>query len=172
MRLSILLVTRPSHVARVVALTGLGALGAAVLAVGGHSLGQVASAMALLATGLALGALAPLYGLAASVGLWVARAGVALGACAVLLPDVDATAAARLVAALLVVVGMQPVVRRAGGLTDLPSWTVNAVAGGIVAALLLPSFGGGLVLASAWFAVAVVIRATSAARSRAAAVVA
>jgi hypothetical protein len=172
MRLSILLVTRPSHVARVVALTGLGALGAAVLAVGGHSVGQVASAMALLATGLALGALAPLYGLAASVGLWVARAGVALGALAVLLPDVDATVAARLVAALLVVVGLQPVARRAGGQTDLPSWTVNAVAGGIVAALLLPSLGGGLVLASAWLAVAVVIRATSAARSRATAVVA
>ena len=172
MRLSILLVTRPAHVARVVALAGLGALVAAVLAVGGHSLGQVASAVALVATGMALGALAPLYGLVASIGLWVARGGIALGALAVVLPDADATVAARFAAALLVVVGLQPVVRRAGGLTDLPSWTVNAVGGGIVAALLLPSLGGGIVLASAWLSVAVVIRATSAARSRAAAVVA
>ena len=74
MRLSILLVTRPAHVARVVALAGLGALVAAVLAVGGHSLGHVASAVALVATGMALGALAPRYGLVASRGLWVARA--------------------------------------------------------------------------------------------------
>ena len=170
MRLSILLVTRPTHVARVVALTGLVSLAAAVLAVGGHSLGRVASAVALLATGAALGALAPLYGLVASVGLWVARAGVALGAFAVLLPDGDATVVARVAASLLVVVGLRPVVRRAGGLTDLPSWTVNAVGGGIVAALLLPTLGGGLVLASAWLAVAVVIRATSAARAAAAAV--
>jgi len=170
MRLSILLVTRPAHVARVVALSGLGALVAAVLAVGGHSLGEVASAVALLATGMALGALAPLYGRVASIGLWVARAGVALGACTVLLPDADATVALRVVAALLVVVGLQPVARRAGGLTDLPSWTVNAVGGGIVAAVILPSLGGGLVLASAWLAVAVVIRATSAVRSAAAAV--
>ena len=86
------------------------------------------------------------------------------------MPDADATVALRVVAALLVVVGLQPVARRAGGLTDLPSWTVNAVGGGIVAAVILPSLGGGLVLASAWLAVAVVIRATSAVRSAAAAV--
>ena len=107
----------------------------------------LASALALLATGLALGVLAPLYGRVASVGLWAARAGVALGAFAVLLPDGDATVAARVAASLLVVVGLRPVVRRAGGLTDLPSWTVTAV-GADVAALLLPTLGGGLVLAS------------------------
>src|SRR5688500_709599 len=99
MRLSILLVTRPSHVARVVALTGLGAPGAAALAVGGHLLGQAASALALLATGLALGALAPLYGRTATAGIWVARGGIALGACAVMLPDGDGVIAVRSFAA-------------------------------------------------------------------------
>jgi hypothetical protein len=169
MRLSILLVTRPAHVARVVALAGLGALVAAMLAVGGHPLGQVASAVALLGTGIALGALAPLYGLVATAGLWVARAGVVIGAVAILLPAVDATVAVRALAALLVVIGLQPVVRRARRLTDLPHWTGNAVGAGIVAALLVPSLGGGLVLASAWLAVAGVIRATSAAHAAAAA---
>jgi hypothetical protein len=169
MRLSIRLVTRPSHVARVVALTGLGALGAAVLAVGGHSLGQVASALALLATGLALGALAPLYGRTATVGLWVARGGVLLGASALLLPESDAVVAVRSLAALLVVIGLQPVARRSRGLTDLPSWTSHVVGVGVVAALVAPSLGGGVVLALAWFAVAVVIRARCAAPGAAAA---
>ena len=163
MRLSILLVTRPAHVARVVALAGLGALVAAVLAVGGHSLGQVASAVALVATGMALGALAPLYGLVASIGLWVARAGIALGACAVLLPDGDAVIAVRSLAAMLVVIGLQPLARRAGGLTDLPPWTARVVGAGVVVALVAPSLGGGAALAFAWLTVAVVIRARYAA---------
>jgi len=163
MRLSILLVTRPFHVARVVALTGLGALGAAVLAVGGHSLGQAASALALLATGLALGALAPLYGRTATAGLWVARGGIALGACAVMLPDGDGVIAVRSFAAMLVVIGLEPLARRAGGLTDLPPWTTRVVGAAVVVALLAPSFGGGVALTLAWLAVAVVIRARYAA---------
>jgi len=169
MRLSILLVTRPSHVARVVALTGLGALGAAVLAVGGHSLGRSASAVALVATGLALGALAPLYGRTATVGLWVARGGVLLGASALLLPESDAVVAVRSLAAMLLVIGLQPVARRSRGLTDLPSWTSHVVGVGVVAALVAPSLGGGVALALAWFAVAVVIRARCAAPGAAAA---
>jgi hypothetical protein len=163
MRLSILLVTRPSHVARVVALTGLGALGAAVLAVGGHSLGPAASALALLATGLALGALAPLYGRTATAGLWVARGGIALGACAVMLPDGDGVIAVRSFAAMLVVIGLEPLARRTGGLTDLPPWTTRVVGAAVVVALLAPSFGGGVALTLAWLAVAVVIRARYAA---------
>ncbi len=163
MRLSILLVTRPAHVARVVAVTGLGALVAALLAVGGHSLGQAASAAALLATGLALGALAPLYGRTATAGLWVARGGIALGAVALLLPEVDAVVAVRSIAAMLVVIGLQPVARRTRGLTDLPPWSTHAVGAAVVAALLAPTLGGGVALAFAWLAVAVVIRARSAA---------
>ena len=170
MRLSILLVTRPAHVARVVALAGLGALVAAVLAVGGHPLGQVASAVALLGTGIALGALAPLYGLVATAGLWVARAGVVIGAGAILLPDAHAALALGILASLLVVVGLQPIARRAERLTDLPSWAGNVVGAGIVAALLVPSLGGGVALAFAWLAVAGVIRATSAAHAEAAVV--
>ena len=163
MRLSILLVTRPSHVARVVALTGLGALGAAVLTVGGHSLGQAASALALLATGVALGALAPLYGRTATAGLWVARGGTVLGACAVMLPDGDGVIAVRSFAAMLVVIGLEPLARRTGGLTDLPPWTTRVVGAAVVVALLAPSFGGGVALTLAWLAVAVVIRARYAA---------
>ena len=163
MRLSILLVTRPSHVARVVALTGLGALGAAVLAVGGHSLGRSASAVALVATGLALGALAPLYGRTATAGLWVARGGIVLGACAVMLPDGDGVIAVRSFAAMLVVIGLEPLARRTGGLTDLPPWTTRVVGAAVVVALIAPSFGGGVALTLAWLGVAVVIRARYAA---------
>jgi hypothetical protein len=163
MRLSILLVTRPGRVARVVTFAGLAALIAAVLAVGGHPLGGPAAAVALLATGMALGALAPLYGRRATVGLWAARGGIALGAGALLLPDVDAVVVVRSFAAMLVVIGLQPVARRSSGLTDLPAWTSRAVGAGVVAALLAPTLGGGVALALAWLAVAVVIRARCAA---------
>ena len=115
--------------------------------------------VALLASGLALGALAPLYGRTATAGLWVARAGIVLGACALLLPEVDAVVAVRSLAAMLVVVGLQPVARRSRGLTDLPAWTSHGVGVGVVAALVAPSLGGGVALALAWSAVAVVIRA-------------
>ena len=159
MRLSILLVTRPAHVARVVALAGLAALAAAMLAVGGHALGRPAAAVALLVTGLALGALAPLYGRTATAGLWVARGGIALGACALLLPDGDVVIAVRSFAAMLVVVGLQPLARRTSALADLPAWTTHAVGAAVVVALLAPSLGGGVALALTWLAVAVVIRA-------------
>jgi hypothetical protein len=163
MRLSILLVTQPARVARVLALAGLAALAAAAVCIGGHPLARPASAAALLAAGLALGALAPLYGRTARLGLWVARGGVVLGAVALVLPDGDAVVTARAFAAMLVVVGLQPVVRGATGLTDLPAWTGNVVGAGIVLALLVPSLGGGLALASAWLAVALVVRARCAA---------
>lgn len=159
MRLPILLVTRPGRVARIVTVAGLAVLVAAVLAVGGHSLAGAVSAAALLATGVALEALSPLYGRTARAGLWVARAGIVLGAGALLLPDVDAAVALRAFAAMLVVLGLQPVARRSRGLTDLPAWTSHVVGVGVVAALVAPSLGGGVALALAWFAVAVVIRA-------------
>ena len=159
MRLSILLVTQPARVARLVALAGLVALVSGMLAAGGHALGGPAAAVALLGTGLALGALAPLYGRTATAGLWVARGGIALGACAVLLPDGDPVIAIRSFAAMLVVIGLQPVGRRDRGLTDLPPWTTHVVGAAVVVALLAPSLGGAVALALAWFAVAVVIRA-------------
>jgi hypothetical protein len=163
MRLSILLVTQPARVARLVTLAGLVALVSGMLAAGGHALGSPAAAVALLGTGLALGALAPVYGRTATAGLWVARGGIALGACAVLLPDGDPVIAVRSFAAMLVVIGLLPVGRRDRGLTDLPPWTTQVVA------LLAPSLGGAVALALAWFAVAVVIRArcTVAAAARA-----
>jgi hypothetical protein len=168
MRLPILLVTRPGRVARLVTLAGLAALLAAASEVGGHSLAGAASAAALVLTGVALEALAPLYGKTARVGLWGARAGVGLGALTMLLPDGDATVTVRAFAAMLVVIGLQPVARRARGQTDLPSWTTLVVGVGVVAALLAPSIGGGAALALAWFVVAVVIRARCAAPGAAA----
>jgi hypothetical protein len=159
MRLSILLVTRPGRVARLVAVAGLAALVAAALEVGSHPLAAAASAAALAMTGVALEALAPLYGRTARIGLRVARAGVGLGALALLLPDMDATVAVRVLAAMLVVIGLQPVARRARGLTDLPSWTTHVVGVGVVAALIAPSIGGGVALGLAWLVVAAVIRA-------------
>ena len=44
---------------------------------------------------------------------------------------------------MLVVIGLQPLARRAGGLTDLPPWTTHVVGAGVVVALLAPSLGGG-----------------------------
>ena len=93
-----------------------------------------------------------------------------LGAGAILLPDARAALALGIFASLLVVVGLQPIARRAERLTDLPSWAGNMVGAGIVAAVLVPSLGGGVALALAWLAVAVVIRATSAAHAEAAVV--
>ncbi len=169
MRLPILRLPRPGRVARIVTGAGLAALVAATLAVSGNAFAGAASAVALLATGVALEALSPLYGRTARVGLWVARGGILLGAGALLLPDVDAAVALRAFAAMLVVLGLQPVARRSRGLTDLPSWTCHVVGLGVVASLLAPSLGGGVVLAAAWFAVAIVIRARCAAPGAAAA---
>jgi hypothetical protein len=165
-RLSILLVTRPAHLARLVALVGLTALAAAALALGGHPLAPVATAMALVVTALSLEVLAPLSGRAAALGLWVARAGVAIGAGAVLVPDGGLGTALRVAAAIVVVAGLVPVARGAERRGDLPLWTTTAVGAGLVAALVAPTVGGCLVLGLAWLAVAALIHAMSLAWSR------
>ena len=167
-RLSILLVTRPAHLARLVALVGLTALAAAALALGGHPLAPVATSMALVVTALSLDVLAPLSGRAAALGLWVARAGVAIGAGAVLLPDGGLATAVRVAAAMVVVAGLLPVARGAERRGDLPLWATSAVGAGLVATLLAPAAGGGLVLGLAWLAVATLVHAMSVAWSRAA----
>ena len=169
MPLAILLLTRPTRVARLVALSGVAALLSSLMAVGGHPLAPVATLTALLATGAVLGVLAPLYGRTAAAGLWTARAGVALGGMAALFSGRDAATAARVLGAILVVAGLRLVARRAGALGDLPSWPRTAVGAGIVAVLLTPALGGGLVLAAAWFAVAGVIHAMSVTHARTAA---
>ena len=162
MPLSLRLLTRPASVARVVALAGLAALLAGAIALDGHALAPVATLAALLSTGVVLGVLSPLYGRTAAAGLWSARAGVALGGGAALLPGGSPMVAVRVFAAILVVVGLGTIARRAQGLSDLPPWTTAVVAVGTVAALLVPALGGGLLLALAWLAVATTIHATSA----------
>ena len=142
------------------ALAGLTALLSGVLALGAFPIAPLAAALALLAAGMALGVLAPLYGSVATIGLWAARAGVGLGACAALLSGDGAVLIVRVVAAMLVVVGLQLVARGARRLGDLPSWTTTAVGAGIVAALLAPALGGGVVLALAWLAVVAFIHTT------------
>lgn len=168
MPLAILLLTRPARVVRLVTLAGLAALGSAALALGGHPLAPLGTVLALLATGAVLGVLAPLYGRAAAAGLWTARAGVALGAAAALFPGWDPAVVVRVLAAIAVVAGLRLVARRARGVADLPSWTTAMVGAGTVATILAPSFGGALALALAWFSVAVVVHATSAAQTAAA----
>ena len=160
MPLAILLLARPARVVRIVALAGLIALLAGVLALGALPVAPLAAAVALLAAGMVLGVLAPLYGSVATVGLWAARAGVGLGACAALLPGGGPVIVVRVVAAILVVAGLRLVVRGARRVGDLPSWTSTAVGAGIVAALLAPALGGGVVLALAWLAVVAFIHAT------------
>ena len=160
MPLAILLLARPARVLRLVALAGLVALLSGVLALGALPIAPVAAALALLAAGMALGVLAPLYGSVATIGLWTARAGVGLGACAALFPGGGPVIVVRVVAAMLVVVGLRLVARGARRLGDLPSWTTTAVGAGIVAALLAPALGGGVVLALAWLAVVAFIHTT------------
>ena len=166
MPLAIRLLTRPADVARLVALAGLGAFLSAALALGGHRLAEAATLTALLATAAVLGVLAPLYGRTAAAGLWTARAAIAIGALAALLPVSDAVTGIRVVAALLVVLGLQTVARRARGLCDLRSWTSQLVCVGTLATLLVPGLGGGLLLATAWLAVAAAIQSASAAPAR------
>jgi hypothetical protein len=158
--LAILLLARPARVARLVALAGLIALLSGVLALGAWPIAPLVAAVALLGAGMALGVLSPLYGRAAMVGLWTARAGVGLGACAALFPVGGPVIVVRVVAVILVVVGLRLVARGARRLGDLPSWTSTAVGAGIVAALLAPALGGGVVLAFAWLAVVVSIHGT------------
>ena len=163
MPLAILLLARPARVVRLVALAGLTALLSGVLALGAVPVAPLAGAFALLAAGLSLGVLAPLYGSVATIGLWAARVGLALGACAALLPGAGPVVV-RVLAAILVMAGLWLVARGARSLGDLPSWTTTAVGGGIVAALLAPALGGAVVLALAWLAVVAFIHTTYVAR--------
>ena len=126
MPLALQLLTRPVRVAGLVLLAGAVALFAGALALGAHPLALSMAPAVLVATGLVVGALAPLYGRGAAVGLWTARAGIAVGAVALVLPDSRPTAALRVVAALAAVAGLRLVargVRRAG---DLPAFWADA----------------------------------------------
>ncbi len=160
MPLALQLLTRPVRVAGLVALAGGVALLAGALALGAHPLALPMAPAVLVATGLVAGALAPLYGRGAAVGLWTARAGIVVGAVALVLPDGRPTAALRVAAALVVLAGLRLVargVRRAG---DLPAWSCAAVGVGIAATLLAPGLGGAAVLGLAWLAVAAAIHVT------------
>ena len=160
MPLALQLLTRPVRVAGLVELAGAAALLSGALALGAHPLASFAALAALVATGLVLGALAPLYGRGAAVGLWTARVGIAVGAVALVLPEGRPTVALRAAAALAVLAGMRLLargIRRAG---DLPVWTSTAVAVGVAAALVAPGIGGGIVLGVAWLAVAAAIHVT------------
>jgi hypothetical protein len=160
MPLALQLLTRPARVAGLVLLAGLVALLAGALALGAHTLALPTAPAVLVATGLVAGALAPLYGRGAAVGLWTARAALAVGAIALVLPDGRATVALRVIAALAALAGLRLVargVRRAG---DLPAWSAIAVGVGIAATLLAPGLGGAAVLGIAWLAVAAAIRVT------------
>jgi len=168
MPLALQLLTRPARVAGLVLLAGAVALVSAALALGAHPLAPPLTPAALVATGLVVGALAPLYGRGAAVGLWTARAGVAVGAVALVLPDGRPTAALRVAAALVVLAGLRLVargVRRAG---DLPAWSPIAVGVGAAATLLAPGLGGAAVLGLAWLGVAAAIRVTYPAQAAAA----
>jgi hypothetical protein len=160
MPLALQLLTRPARVAGLVLLAGAVALLSGALALGAHPLALPMAPAVLVATGLVSGALAPLYGRGATVGLWTARAAIAVGAVALVLPDSRPTAALRAAAALVVLAGLRLVargVRRAG---DLPAWSCLAVGIGVAATLLAPGLGGAAVLGIAWLAVAAAIRVT------------
>jgi hypothetical protein len=163
------MLSRPARVARLVALAGVLALVSGALAFGGHPLGHRIAAVALLATAAVAGVLAPLYGRAAAIGLWTARGGLALGAVALVLPDGRLTTALRIAAALVVLAGLRVVARGASRIGDLPAWSCSAVGAGVVAVLLAPSLGGGVVLGLALLAIAVAVRATVPTQRRSAA---
>jgi hypothetical protein len=154
------MLSRPARVARLVALAGVLALVAGALALGAHPSSHRTTAVAMLATAAVAGVLAPLYGRAASIGLWTARGGLALGAVALVLPDGRPATALRIAAALVVLAGLRVVARGASRIGDLPAWSCSAVGAGVAAALLAPSFGGSLVLGVAWLAIAAAVRAT------------
>lgn len=160
MPLALQLLTRPVHVAGLAALAGVVALLGGALALGAHSLALPIATAALAATGLVVGALAPLYGRGATVGLWIARAGIAVGAVALALPNSGPTVALRVVAALTVLAGLRLVARGVRLAGDLPPWTSLAVGLGVTAALVAPGLGGGVVLGLAWVAVAAAVYAT------------
>jgi hypothetical protein len=155
------MLSRPARVARLVAFAGVLALVSGALALGAHPVGHRMAAVALLATAAVAGVLAPLYGRAASIGLWTARGGLALGAAALVLPDGHGTTMLRIGAALVVLAGLRVVARGASRIGDLPAWSCSAVAAGIAATLLAPSLGGALALGVAWLAIAAAVRATA-----------
>ena len=165
MPLSLQLLTRPSRVAGLVALAGVAALLAGTLALGAHPIARLAAAAALVASGAMLGALAPLYGRGASAGLWAARAGIAVGALALALPEGRPVVALRVVAALVALAGLRLLARGLRRAGDLPAWSCLAVGAGVTATLVAPSFGGGIVLGLAWVAVTAAIHATFVASS-------
>ncbi|HET6602529.1 MAG TPA: hypothetical protein VFG57_11245, partial [Gaiella sp.] len=119
MPLALQLLTRPVRVAGLVLLAGAVALLAGALALGAHPLALSMAPAVLVATGLVAGALAPLYGRGAAVGLWTARAGIAVGAVALVLPDSRPTAALRVVAALAALAGLRLVARGVRRMGDL-----------------------------------------------------
>src|SRR4029079_16124994 len=100
MPLALQLLTRPVRVAGLVLLAGAVALFGGARALGAHPLALSMAPAVLVATGLVAGALAPLYVRGAAVGLWTARAGIAVGAVALVLPDRRPTGALRVLAAL------------------------------------------------------------------------
>jgi len=159
MPLPLQLLTRPVRVASLAALVGVVSLLGGALALGAHPLALPTAPATLVATGLVVGALAPLYGRGAAVGLWTARAGIAVGAVALAVPDSGPAVALRVVAALTVLVGLRLVargLRRQGG---LPPWACVAVALGVAAALLAPG-AGAIALGIAWLLVATAIHTT------------
>jgi hypothetical protein len=160
------MLSRPARVARMVALAGVLALVAGALALGAHPVGHRMAAVALIATAAVAGVLAPLYGRAASIGLWTARGGLALGAVALVLPDGGAAEALRVAAALVALAGLRVVARGASRIGDLPGWSSAAVGAGIAATLLAPAIGGAAVLGVAWLAIAAAVRATAPSRER------
>jgi hypothetical protein len=163
MPLALQLVTRPVRVAGLVAVAGVLALLGGAVALGAHPLAPASAPVVLVATGLVLGALAPLYGRGATIGLWAARAGIALGAVVLAVPVGGQTVALRVAASLLVLAGLRLVARGSSRVGDLPVWSVVAVGVGIAATILAPGLGGAAVLGVAWLAVAAVIQATLAA---------
>lgn len=160
MPLALQLLTRPARIAGLVLLAGAVALLSGALALGAHPFVLPMALLALVATGLVLGVLAPLYGRGAAVGLWTARAGIAMGAVAVVLPDGRPTAALRVAAALVVLAGLRLVARGVTRSGDLPAWSCAAVGAGVAATLLAPGLGGAAVLGLAWLAVAAAIHVT------------
>jgi hypothetical protein len=157
--LSLQLLTRPGRVAGLVTLAGAAALLSGALALGAHPLSPFVAPAALVATGLVLGALAPLYGRGAALGLWTARAGIAVGAVAVVLPEGRPTVALRVAAALVVLAGLRLVARGLRRAGELPAWSCVAAGAGITAALVAPGLGG-VVLGLAWLTVAAALHAT------------
>ncbi len=160
MPLAIQLLTRPARVAGLVAIAAAVAIVSAATAFGTHEAAAATAAAALVVSGAVIGVLAPLYGRGAAIGLWTARAAIAFGAAAVLVPDGRATTAVRIVAALGVLAGLRLVARGTRRDGDMPAWTCAAVAVGLAALLVAPGLGGGLLLGLALLAVVAAIHAT------------